>query len=327
MRTAPNWVASPRECRKRIRSVQTSSNSSRLIFSRSFATSICTSFIHRGGLISGVGIADDGADPGLVEPLEALPALQDLQMAAGSALCYEAFCLFGRNGVAGDEGRSALRRYRPHFGLREHLFEHLEVGKGRHDPEPRRLEIRFRSLEIEFALDMVHSRHADAVAMQGAPEADGPQLVARSKVGVGEIDVQLLRGDVQIGEDDDPADRVLQHLRPPSRFGPRIEPLAGEEAQGMPELHQCAECGAGAAVGVVVVIRPTEAERLLLGILPLRRAVAGQVVVPLGGEELVCGSIQPDLPNDTFDQLLCLTEHGDIFTASVTLAQGGAYMG
>src|SRR5213079_2859241 len=94
---------------------------------------------------------------------------------------------------------------------------------------------------------------------------------------------------------DDPRVRLLHHLRAPAGFLARIEALAADEAELLPDADQPGEVLARGAVGVVVVVGPANAEAVLTGFLHLGGAVAALPVFALGGEEEIAGVIDAEV--------------------------------
>ena len=93
------------------------------------------------------------------------------------------------------------------------------------------LEAVAQGIEVELGLQVVHAGLEDRFAVEGDPEPDGPRPGQVREHLVGEIVLGLLRGEVEIGEDDDARDRMLQDLGPPARMSSRVESLAEQEAQ------------------------------------------------------------------------------------------------
>ena len=127
--------------------------------------------------------------------------------------------------------------------------------------------------------------------MQADPEPDG---VGPGQVGerlMGEVDVRLVGGQVQVGEDDDAGRGVLQDLRAPAGVLARVEPLAEEEAEGLEHADDAREEPPRAAEGVVVVVRPAEAEPVLPLLLDPGGTVARLPVVALGLEDEVARQV------------------------------------
>src|SRR5262245_11871301 len=91
---------------------------------------------------------------------------------------------------------------------------------------------------------------------------------------------------------------MLQNLRPPSRVLAGMEPLAQLEAEAFEHADDPREESPRAAEGVVVVVRPAEAEAILAHLLRPGRPIAALPVVALDLEDDVTGQVAPDLLDD-----------------------------
>jgi hypothetical protein len=96
-----------------------------------------------------------------------------------------------------------------------------------------------------------------------------------------EVDVQLLGGQVDVGEDHRPDRRLLEDLRPPPRRVAGVEQLAALEPQRFEHRHVAVEPFARAVIGVMVLIGPPDAVRVLPRLLNAPRAVARLPVLAL----------------------------------------------
>jgi hypothetical protein len=115
---------------------------------------------------------------------------------------------------------------------------------------------------------------------------------------VREVRIQLLGGQVEVGEDHDPRRRVLQDLRPPAGVRAGVERLAQLEPERFEGLHHPREEPARAAEGVVVVVGPAQAQAVLAELLDPRGAVARLPVVALDFEDQVAGQVDRARPVD-----------------------------
>ena len=140
--------------------------------------------------------------------------------------------------------------------------------------------------------------------MQAAPEAHGAERLALGQGLMGEIDEELIRREIDVIEGDYFRDGLLENLRAPAGFAAGVEALAQDEAQFLPHAHEVLEVTARGAIGVVVVIGPTQAEAILAGFLHLSGAVFALPVFALGGEEQITGAINADLGDGGIQQAM-----------------------
>ena len=101
------------------------------------------------------------------------------------------------------------------------------------------------------------------LAVQEAPQSDRAEMLLRRKRRVGEVVGDLGRRQVNVGEYNHLAFLLFQHLGPPARFPPRVEPFAAYESQVLQESNQPRKVFAAAAVGVVIVVGPAQAQGVL----------------------------------------------------------------
>jgi hypothetical protein len=236
-------------------------------------------------LPAGVGFRDDLADGGFVESLPTLPALENFEVGTGSAVFGELACRLGCQDSIADEHFKALRVDLPGFGRGERLPEDGKVGERRQDLSARGLVLIADYVVKKLAFQMVESGSADRGSMECAPESDGPFGVARGQWLLEEVDVFFSGTQVDVHEQDDIAVRVFEYLRSPTGVGAGMESFPADKAHVHKELEQWLEDFAGAAVGVVVMVCPSDANQILACLLPAGGRVPGFVVPAFRFEE------------------------------------------
>ncbi len=108
---------------------------------------------------------------------------------------------------------------------------------------------------------------------------------------MGEVLGRLFGGQVEVGEDDDPGDRMLEDLSSPAGVGPGVEPLAQLEAQPREHADHAGKEPPRAAERVMVVVGPAQAEAILAGLLHPGGRVARLPVVALDLEDQVARQV------------------------------------
>src|SRR5262245_50125284 len=127
----------------------------------------------QGVMLARVGACDDVADAVLVEALEAVVALQVLQVTAEGALDAEVRGLVARDEPLVNQPLDPLRLDGPRLALREGLAEVWERGEGRHGADVRSaVELLDQRVPVELALEVVHPRLEHRLPVQRAPQAD-----------------------------------------------------------------------------------------------------------------------------------------------------------
>src|SRR5580658_8611578 len=171
-----------------------------------------------------IGLGDDVADAGLIEPLESLIAFQIFQMRADRSLGSKLLSLLGRDLSGGKQLGNARLGDRPTLALGERLPEVRKVGERLHHRNAGRLlHLLFERFKIKLAFEMVHTGLKECFAMKSTPQADGSELLSRRQRLMGEVVGQLLRRQIDVGKNDDAGVRLLQDLRSPARFGSSVK--------------------------------------------------------------------------------------------------------
>ena len=137
----------------------------------------------------------------------------------------------------------------------------------------------------------MHAGLENRFAVQRAPQADRAEMIARRERAVGEVAGDFFGREVDVGEDHHLAGRLLHDLRAPTGVDAGVEAFAAGDAERFHQLDEAGEILAAAAVGVVIVVAPAEAERVLAGTLQAAGAVASHPVVALGAEEDLAGAV------------------------------------
>src|SRR5664279_2262238 len=114
---------------------------------------------------------------------------------------------------------------------------------------------------------------------------------------------------------------MLHHLRTPARVEAGVETLAAEEAELLQHADERREVLAAAPVGVMIVVRPADAELVLPGLLRLGGPVAARPVRALGGEEEVAHIVAADSGDARVNETLGL---GEALGRVVEVARAGA---
>jgi len=206
-------------------------------------------------------------------------------MGSRSAVACERVGDFRRDMSCAGQSFEALGIDRPEFGGCEGLPENGKVGEGGHDGSAGGLVLIADDVVEEFAFQVMHPGCCDRGAMESAPKSDGSHAFEWSKWFVEEIDVFLASSQVDIDEKDDPGMWVFEDLRAPSGFGSRVEAFTALESHGNETLQEWLEGLPGAAVGVVVVVGPADAELVLSAFLPLCGGIPCRVEIAFGFEE------------------------------------------
>ena len=87
---------------------------------------------------------------------------------------------------------------------------------------------------------MMHAGLQHRFPMERNPESDRSRPGQIRQDVVREVVGRLLGREVEIGEDDDPGDRMLEDLGAPAGVGPGVEPLAQHEPQPREDRDQSA---------------------------------------------------------------------------------------
>ena len=128
-------------------------------------------------------------------------------------------------------------------------------------------------MEIETAFQVVHAGSARRLRRaKQAPQTHGAEMPAGRKPLMGEVAVDFRGRQIDVGKHDDAAFRLLQHLRP-ARLVAGIEPFAADQSQFFEQGDQPGEVAAAAAVRMMVVVAPTQAQ----GVLPRSRNFAARL--------------------------------------------------
>src|SRR5262245_21533473 len=101
----------------------------------------------------------------------------------------------------------------------------------------------------------------------------------------------------------DAALRMLHHLRTPACFNSGVKPLATQQAPHLEHTHQARKMLSAAAIGVMVVIAPTEPQAILPRFLQPPRAVTTLPIGSLRPEEQITGSSLSQVRYRRGDQL------------------------
>ena len=172
-----------------------------------------------------VGVADNLVDAGLVEALIALVALKDFQVRTDRARIAKRIGLLLGDGARCQRRPNPFRLDRPDFAFGKGLLEVGQVREGFENLNTCSPQLLSGRVEIELALEVVHPGLQKRLAVQLAPQADRSQTMGGRKRLVGEVPRDFIRPQVYVGEDDDQAFRLFQHLSPPTGLLARIDSL------------------------------------------------------------------------------------------------------
>src|ERR1700736_6488841 len=138
---------------------------------------------------------------------------------------------------------------------------------------------------------MVHSRLEQTVSMKSAPKPHRrkPRSVRQSFDR--KIDFGFLRHQIDISKNRDPGGEVFENLSAPACLCPRevTFPLLKPELEE--EGHQVRKKSAGGSKGMMIVITPAEAQRILPTLLELACPIARFPVEALLRKEKVAGDV------------------------------------
>src|SRR5258705_13979709 len=146
---------------------------------------------------------------------------------------------------------------------------------------------------------MVHAGLQEAFAMQSDPKSNGSEFLRWRQRSARKINLCFFWLEVHVTERDDPFDRLLQDLRAPARLRPRVITLAAFEPEFFQNAHQIEEMFARGPKCVVIVIRPSQPERILPPFLNLPGAVVPLPIGALLGKNDMTGHVAPDQFDDT----------------------------
>src|SRR5687767_14785447 len=113
---------------------------------------------------------DDLAHPVLVEALEAVVALEDLEVRAERAVAAEGVGLAGGYRADGEQASDPLRRNRPALAGGEALAQVRDVGERLHGLDAERGELGAGVVEGEGRLEVVHAGLQHRLAVERAPQ-------------------------------------------------------------------------------------------------------------------------------------------------------------
>src|SRR5262245_43356167 len=117
------------------------------------------------------------------------------------------------------------------------------------------------------------------------------------------INAHFLWRQIDVRKHHDAALRMLHHLRTPACFNSSVKPLATQQAPGLEHTHQARKMLSAAAIGVMVVIAPTEPQAILPRLLQPPRAVTTLPIGSLRHEEQITGSSLSQVRYRRGDQL------------------------
>ena len=117
---------------------------------------------------------------------------------------------------------------------------------------------------------------------------------------VGKVAGHFVRRQVDVGKYHQSAGPLFEHLGSPAGLDAGIETLAAGEANRFEQFDQPGEMPAAAAIGVVIVVAPTEPQRILPGFLQSSGPIAAHPVVAFGSEEQVARPIDAKFGNGRF---------------------------
>src|SRR5437899_2089466 len=169
----------------------------------------------------------------------------------------------------------------------------------------------------------MHAGLEERFAVQGAPEADGAQLAALGQRLMGEIVEQFIGSEIDVVEGDDFGRWLLHDLRAPPGFAAGVEAFADGEAEFFPKANQSGKMPSRGAIGVMVVIRPAQAQAILAGFLGLGSAVFALPVFALSGEEEIASAIDADFADGGVEQAMGPGEAGLIVSETAVAAAEG----
>ena len=229
-------------------------------------------------------------------------------MRADCAVSVELPGLFVGDELRREQAFDAMRLHRPLFTAREGLAQVGEVGERRHRVDPRLLQLIARRAEVELTFEVMQAGLQERLTVQRAPQTDRTEAVSGRQRLVREVLRQLFGRHVHIGEDDDPGDGMLDHLRAPARLASGVEPLAALETEVFEKRDQRREARAARTVRVMIVIGPAQPQRILPRFLNPSRPVASQPVLALGDEEQLARAVSTQIEDRRIDELPGVSE-------------------
>src|SRR5262245_58483282 len=120
----------------------------------------------------GISPTNNLADPGPVESLVALVALEDLQVRAERTMLGKSFGLLAGDKASCLRGRQPTGLDHPGFALRENLPQVGEFGKRLHRHHALASQLGASRLEVKLRFKVVHSCLQQGLAVQLAPQSD-----------------------------------------------------------------------------------------------------------------------------------------------------------
>src|SRR6202022_4125932 len=100
-----------------------------------------------------------------------------------------------------------------------------------------------------------------------------------------------LRHEIDVRENRDPCGKVFEDLSAPTRLCARIVPFPFLKSESQQELDQIWEKTTGRSESMMIVVTPTQTERILSPLLDSARAVARFPVRALFCEEELAGNV------------------------------------
>ena len=154
-------------------------------------------------------------------------------------LVLELLRLFAGDRPCLQQPLDSLRIHFPPLSFRERLAEIGEIRKGLHRFHACLFsQLSRERIKIEHRCEVMHARLQKRISVQTAPEPHGAERVLSFEAVVAEIADELFRRQVDIVEGNDSCDRLLHHLRAPSRFTARVESLPALQAKLLPGCDQ-----------------------------------------------------------------------------------------
>ena len=108
------------------------------------------------------------------------------------------------------------------------------------------------------------------------------------------INSGFLRHQIDVRENRDPRGEVFENLSAPTRLCARIVPFPFLKSESQEELDQICEKTTGRSEGMMIMVTPTQAQRILSPLLDSARAVARFPVRALFREEEIAGNVWTD---------------------------------
>src|SRR4029077_16114720 len=152
----------------------------------------------------------------------------------------------------------------------------------------------------------MHTGLEETVSVYPAPESTGRKLWCYRQSFDGKINSRFLRHQVDISENRDPRNEVFENLSAPTCLRAGVVTLPLLKSKAKEELDQIGKKKTGTSEGVVIMVAPSQTQRILPALLNSRCPVAPFPVGALVCKEEVAGDVGTDKINGLFLEIQCM---------------------